>query len=377
MFKRVSVVQRTTYCLRAAGWRCLATATAAALVAIACQPAATNLTDTSEAVDALFAALNDGVQPGAAVMVIRDGEIVHQAGYGYANLEQQTPITADSAFRLASVSKQFTAMSVMVLAEDGSLSFDDPVSRYLPALAPYEGVTIRQMMTHTSGLPEYYDVIDSSAGMPTNADALALLGTIAEPAFPPGDRYEYSNPAYDMLAPLVESVSGKDFATFMRERVFGPAGMQSSYIFDHTEPLIPHRVTGYEPDGAGFRLDDYDPLNHIVGSGGMYSTLNDLFRWDQALYTESLVSRSTLDEAFTTARLDNGEAIDYGFGWRIDNYKGQRRVRHGGSWIGFRTHIARYPDAGLSIVILSNRADFDPESYVDPITDIYFPVTTN
>ncbi len=376
MHNRVNVVRNRTHRLCTQRWRCFGVATAAVLVAVACQPAASDLTESSRKVDALFAPLSEGVQPGAAVMVIRDGQIVHQAGYGYANLEQQTPITAESAFRLASVSKQFTAMAVMVLAEDDSLSYDDPVSRYLPALVPYDGVTIRQMLTHTSGLPEYYDVIDSSVGMPSNADALALLGKIAEPAFAPGERYEYSNPAYDMLAPLVESASGKDFATFMRERVFSPAGMQGSFIFDHTEPAIPHRVTGYEPDGAGFKLNDYDPLNHIVGSGGMYATLDDFFKWDQALYTESLVSRAALDEAFTPARLNNGELTDYGFGWRIEDYKGQRRIRHGGSWVGFRTHIARHPDIGLSIVILSNRADFDPESYVDPITELYFPVAS-
>ena len=360
----------------AAGWRCVITAIVAVSVIAACQRPENVEAPASRKVDALFEALTEGIQPGAAVMVIRDGEIVHQAGYGYANLEEQTPITADSAFRLASVSKQFTAMAIMVLAEEGALSIDDPVSRYLPELAPYEGVTIRQMITHTSGLPEYYDLIDTSTGMPTNADALVFLATMAEPAFAPGEQYEYSNPAYDMLAPLVESVSGQDFATFMRQRVFDPAGMHNSCIFDHSEPAIPHRVTGYEPDGDGFRLNDHDPLNHIVGSGGMYSTLNDFFRWDQALYGESVVSRATIDAAFTPARLNNGEWTDYGFGWRIDDYIGHRRVRHGGSWIGFRTHIARYPDDGLSIVILSNRADFDPESYVDPITDIYFATST-
>lgn len=324
----------------------------------------------------MFAPLTVGVQPGAAVMVIRDGEIVHQAGYGYANLEQQSPIAADSAFRLASVSKHFTAIAIMALEEDGVLALDDPVSLHLPALAAYDGVTIRQMLTHTSGLPEYYEIIDTSAGMPTNADALALLGKIAEPAFAPGERYEYSNPAYDMLAPLVESVSGKDFPTFMRERVFEPAGMHNSFIFDHREPTIPHRATGYEPDGEGFRLKDYDPLNHIVGSGGVYSTLHDLFMWDQALYGESVVRRATLDAAFQPAQLNNGESTGYGFGWRIDDYKGHRRVRHGGSWIGFRTHFARYPDDRLSVVILANRADFDAESYVDPITDIYLDAAT-
>jgi CubicO group peptidase (beta-lactamase class C family) len=360
----------------AKGWRCAITAIVAVSLFAACQRAENVQDPASRKVDALFEALTEGIQPGAAVMVIRDGEIVHQAGYGYANLEKQTPITADSAFRLASVSKQFTAMAIMVLAEDGALSVDDPVSRYLPELAPYEGVTIRHMITHTSGLPEYYDLIDTRSGMPTNADALAFLATMAEPVFVPGEQYEYSNPAYDMLAPLVESVSGQDFATFMRQRVFDPAGMQNSFIFDHSEPAIPHRVTGYEPDGEGFRLNDHDPLNHIVGSGGMYSTLNDFFRWDRALYGENVVSRAAIDAAFTPSRLNNGESTDYGFGWSIDDYIGHRRVRHGGSWIGFRTHIARYPDDGLSIVILSNRADFDPESYVDPITDIYFAATT-
>jgi CubicO group peptidase (beta-lactamase class C family) len=219
----------------------------------------------------------------------------------------------DPAFRLASVSKQFTAMAIMVLAESGALAYDDPVSRYLPQLAPYEGVTIRHLMTHTGGLPEYYDVIDTASGMPTNADALVLLGEMGKSDFPPGDRYEYRNPGYDMLAPLVEAASGTDFASFMRERVFRPAGMQHSLIYDHTRPVVPQRAFGYEPNGDGFSLNDDDPLNAIVGSGGVYSTLKDFFRWDQALYTEVLVSRAALDEALTPARLNNGETTDYGF----------------------------------------------------------------
>jgi CubicO group peptidase (beta-lactamase class C family) len=327
--------------------------------------------DASQQVDALFAPLTAGIQPGAAVMVVRDGEIVHAASYGYADLDNRIPITPDSAFRLASVSKQFTAMAIMVLAESGALAYDDPVSRYLPQLAPYEGVTIRHLMTHTGGLPEYYDVIDTASGMPTNADALVLLGEMGKSDFPPGERYEYSNPGYDMLAPLVEAASGTDFASFMRERVFRPAGMQHSLIYDHTRPVVPQRAFGYEPNGDGFSLNDDDPLNAIVGSGGVYSTLKDFFRWDQALYTEVLVSRAALDEALTPARLNNGETTDYGFGWRLDEYDGRRRVRHGGSWIGFRSHIARYPDDRFSIVILSNRADFRPDDYVDPITAIY------
>ena len=341
-----------------------------------CSDKAPGTSDASPRIDALFAPLTAGIQPGAAVMVIRDGKIVHDAGYGYADLDNRIPITSDSAFNLASVSKQFTAMAIMVLAESGALAYDDPVSRYLPQLAPYEGVTIRHLMTHTGGLPEYYDVIDTRSGMPSNADALALLGEMGmsemgKGVFAPGERYEYSNPGYDMLAPLVEAASGADFASFMRDRIFVPAGMAQSLIHDHTQPVIPQRAFGYEPGGDGYALDDDDPLNGIVGSGSMYATLNDFFRWDQALYGEILVSQAALDEAFTPVVLNGGETWDYGFGWRIDDYEGHRRVRHGGSWVGFRTHIARYPDDRFSIVILSNRADFRPDEYIDPITDIY------
>lgn len=344
-----------------------------ALPLAGCDPAQPGALSRSEQVDALFAEFTEGVQPGAAVMVIEDGEIVHQAGYGYADLEERTPIDADTAFRLASVSKQFTAMAVMLLAGEGLLAYDDPVSGYLPQLSPYSGVTFRHLMTHTGGLPEYYDVIDTSAGMPSNADALALLATMDGTVFTPGDRYEYSNPGYDMLASLVAQVAGQDFAAFMHGRLFAPLGMQGTLVHDHTRPDVPHRAIGYAPneDGEGYVLDNDDPLNGIVGSGGVYSTLNDLYRWDQALYGESLVSRRALEEAFTRARLNDGTGIDYGFGWRIEEHDGHRRVRHGGSWVGFRTHIARCPEEGFSVIILSNRADVNPEEYVERIAAIW------
>ena len=327
----------------------------------------------SAQVDALFAPYVQGVQPGAAVMVVENGEVVHRAGYGYANLQERTPIDASTAFRLASVSKQFTAMAVMLLAEEGRLEYDDPVGDYLPQLSPYQGVTFRHLLTHTGGLPEYYDVIDTSGGMPSNADALALLGTMGGTVFAPGERYEYSNPGYDMLASLVAEVAGESFPAFMRKRIFAPLGMRDTLVHDHTRPDVPHRATGYAPDetGEGYVPDDDDPLNGIVGSGGVYSTLDDLYRWDQALYGQTLVSRAALDEAFSRARLNDGTPIDYGFGWRVEGHDGHLRVRHGGSWVGFRTHIARCPQQRFTVIILSNRADLNPEEYVDRITAIW------
>lgn len=329
--------------------------------------------DQSDAVTALFKDLNEGVQPGAAVMVIRDGAIVFSGGFGYANVEEQIPIDANSTFRLGSVSKQFTAMAIMVLAEEGKLGYDDPVIDYIPQLSKYPGVTIRHLLTHTSGMPDYYDTVDTSGGMPTNADMPAVMASMDSPVFAPGEQYEYSNPAYEMLPLIVEKVSGQTFAEFMDKRVFHPAGMNDSLIYDHTEPEIANRVWGYEPEDGGFTLFDYDELNYLDGSGGMYATLEDFFAWDQALYTEDVVSAATLDKAFTRHTLNNGDEIDYGFGWRLNEYRGHRRIAHGGSWVGFRTSTTRFPDEKLTIVVLTNRTDGEPDSYIDKIADIYLP----
>jgi CubicO group peptidase (beta-lactamase class C family) len=326
-------------------------------------------------VDALFSTYTKGMQPGIAVAVIRDGEIMHEGHYGYADLENTIPITSATAFRLASVSKQFSAMAVMLLEEDGKLSYDDPVSRYLPELEFYDGVTIRHLLLHTSGLPDYYDVMDTAAGMPTNRDAILLLQQMARVDFPPGERYEYSNAAYDTLGPLVEAVSGMRFAEFVRQRIFLPLGMIHSVVHDDALPQIENRAIGYEPDGNGFALNDYDALNAIIGSGGIYSTLNDLYRWDQALYGESLVSRESLEIAFTSGTNNAGEPLEYGFGWRIEDLEGHKVLRHGGSWVGFRTHILRIPDLQFCIVLLSNRADTDAEDFVDRVAAIYLAET--
>jgi len=334
-------------------------------------PASEATATASAQVDRLFAHLTQGIQPGAGVLVVWRGSIAHQAAYGYADVEKRIPLTVDSTFRLDSVSKQFTAMAIMELAEDGRLKYDDPIVKYLPELAAYPGVTVRNLLNHTGGLPEYYDDIDTSSGWPTNKDARVFLGKMAKPVFAPGSRYEYSNPGYDMLAQVVEAASGETFADFVRERIFEPVGMKHSLVHDHTRPHVERRALGYDPDGKGFKLNDEHPLNGIVGSGGVFTTLGDMYLWDQALYSERLVHRATLDEAFTGAVLNNGKKTHYGFAWRMSEYRHSRRIEHGGAWVGFRSHIARYPGIGLTVVILSNRSDFEPPKYIDAITDIY------
>ena len=334
------------------------------------------LADGDARVDALFAYLDQGIRPGAAVLVVRDGKILHQRGYGYANLGTKEHITPQSAFRLASVSKQFTAMGIARLVDQGKLGLDDLVSRYVPQLAAFPGITIRHLLTHTSGLPDYYDVIDTSAWVargeiPGNADVMAYEGGMGKPLFAPGERYEYSNPAYEALPLVIEAVTGMPFREYMAKEVFGPAGMRHSLIHDDTRPAIPNRVLGYSQTETGFEPDDDDPLNGITGSGGQYSTLEDFFAWDQALYTDRLVSAAMLRQIFTSAKLNNGEETGYGLGWMLDTYHGQRRQHHTGSWVGFRTAIERYPDLHFTVVVLGNFEQFEAEQAADQVADLY------
>ncbi len=326
---------------------------------------------TERILDDKFLAYSSGNQPGVAVMLIHNGEVQLQMNYGLEHVERKTPITADTAFRLASVSKQFTAMAVLILQEEGALNLDDAVSMYVPQLAPYKDVTIRHLLLHTGGIPAYYNVIDTSLGMPTNTDAADLLGEMANPRFPAGERYEYSNAGYDMLGPVVEAASGISYAQFMRERIFDELGMNSSFVIDHPLPDIPHRAYGYDPDSNEFWLHDSNPLDAIIGSGGIYSTLNDLYKWDQTLYREGLVSRESLEQMHTSGKSSDGRSLNYGLGWDIDRLSNRRRLYHTGSWVGFRVYIGRLPESNFTLVLLSNRSDFRARHHVDEITAAY------
>jgi len=312
--------------------------------------------------------------PGAAVIVIRDGVVLKRATWGMADLERGVPIETDTAFRLASVSKQFTAMAIMMLAEEGRLSYDDPVTRFLPELSRFgDALTIRHLLTHSGGLPDYYDVMVEISGVerPRTRDALAVLSVWGEPLFEPGERYEYSNPGYELLALIVEEASGKTYSEFVETRIFAPLGMTRSLVFDERAPTIARRAYGYRREGDGFRLDDDDPLNFVIGSGGIYSTVEDLARWDQALYGEELVRAETLAEAFRPSRLTSGEEVPYGFGWRVAKHLGRTRVSHGGEWVGFQNFIARYPDDRFSVIVLSNLAETDSEGLADALAGLY------
>ncbi|GMG88447.1 serine hydrolase domain-containing protein [Biformimicrobium ophioploci] len=314
-----------------------------------------------EKIDALFMRYAGDDVPGAAVMVIRHGEVIYQKGFGWANLETREPVTPSTNFRLASVSKQFTAMAVMQLIERGLLSLDSKLSEALegfPAIG--ETITIRDLLRHTSGLVDYEGLVpDGQSEQVRDADVLKLVSANPEAYFPAGETYQYSNSGYALLALIVESVSGQSFSDYLQEHVFSPAEMYASVAFEKERHKIQNRAYGYSiaENGAVSRTDQ-SVYSAVLGDGGVYSSLNDLFLWDTALYQEELLSPEWRAELFRDQGNGAGEPIQYGFGWRLEDYAGHNVTYHTGSSKGFRNVLYRITDERLTVVILTNRNSY-------------------
>jgi CubicO group peptidase (beta-lactamase class C family) len=339
-------------------------------------------------VDSLMATRVSPSAPGAGVLVVQDGRIVLEKGYGLAVVESRTPIAADTRFLLASVSKQFTAMGIMILAERGKLSYDDRLRRFFPEFPPYaDSITVRHLLNHVAGFPEYEELFMSSGKVgrdwprssstprspyePTAHDALVLLAQSASARFRPGERFEYSNSGYMLLGQIIEKASGQRYAQFLSDNVFRPLGMTQTGVYDETRPAFPNRASSYRPAKEGFAQLDYTPFNAIYGEDNVVTTMGDLFKWDQALYTERLVHNATLRLAFTPGTLNDGSRTTYGFGWRIEPILGLSAVGHAGTWMGFRTIILRFPDKRTTVVVLSNREDFPAGTVAQDVSAIY------
>jgi CubicO group peptidase (beta-lactamase class C family) len=299
-----------------------------------------------------------GDVPGAAVLVLRDGQAVVRASYGLADLETGTPTTPETNYRLASVTKQFTAASILLLAEDGRLTLDDRGRTWLPSLPKAaETVTIRHLLTHTSGLIDYEDVIpESFAAQLHDADVLRLLETQDRTYFRPGTGYRYSNSGYALLALIVQHASGKTFAKFLRERIFQPLGMFNTVAYEEGISTVNNRAFGYTQEAGRWNRTDQDPTSAVLGDGGIYSSIDDLAKWDAALYDGRLLQPSSLRAAFAPATHTDDPEIEYGYGWRITG----ETLWHSGESVGFRNVIVRYPKRHLTVVVLTNRNEPEP-----------------
>jgi CubicO group peptidase (beta-lactamase class C family) len=333
---------------------------------------------TSE-MDALFGEYNRPGLPGASVMVIRDGRMIFAKGYGLANLEEHAVCATNTNFRLASVTKQFTAMAIMILAERKKLSLDETLSDFFPEFPAYgKSVTVRHLLTHTGGLVDYEDVIPKGTEIPVlDRDVLRLLMQQRKTNFPPGSKHRYSNSGYALLALMVEARSGQTFAHFLKANIFEPLKMKQTLAYEQGSSVIANRAFGYSLEGNGFKRTDQSLTSSVLGDGGIYSSVADLFHWDQALYTGKLVSRKMLRLAFTPATETEHPNTGYGFGWYAGAYRGLKELWHSGNSIGFSTRIARYQEKRFSVIILANRTDAKLADLPHRIVDAcLFPAVT-
>lgn len=308
-------------------------------------------------VDALMAEY-DGAVPGASVLVVRDGRAVVRKGYGLADVDGNVKATPATNYRLASVTKQFTAAAILLLVQDGKLQLDDPLRKWLPSLpAVTDAITVRHLLTHTSGLIDYEDVMpEGLTEQLLDRHVLRLLEQQPTTYFPSGSSYRYSNSGYALLALLVEQASGKTFATFLRERIFTPLDMTGSVAYENGISRVAQRAFGHSLKDGVWARTDQSLTSAVLGDGGIYSSIDDLAKWDAALYDDRLLRDDLRLLAFTPSTKTDDPDVQYGFGWRITG----DRLWHSGETIGFRNVIVRDPKRRLTVVILTNRNEPPP-----------------
>ena len=328
---------------------------------------------TGETVDSLMAKYDRAEGPGASVVVIHDGKVAYMHAYGLANVEDRVQATTETDYRLASLTKQFTATAIMLLAEDGKLRYDDRVIDLLPGFPAYaRDVTVRQLLTHTSGLWAYEDFVPDTATIQVkDRDVLALLARADSTYFTPGSAFRYSNSGYAVLALIVERVSGMPFARFLHDRIFEPLGMDSSVAYEKDVSRVPSRAYGYSRRGDGFVRTDQSSTSAVLGDGGIYTSVADLVKWDHALESHALIPAAARRLSWTPNRLDDGTPTNYGFGWFVDQDRGRTRLTHNGETRGFTNAIIRYPDERLSVIVLTNLTNSAPWDVAQRIADVW------
>jgi len=314
--------------------------------------------------------------PGAALLVSRGGKIVRAQGYGLANVELQVAVKPETIFQSGSMGKQFTATAIMMLVEDGKISLDDPLNKYFPdSPAPWKQVTIRELLSHTAGFTDYPKSFDMRRDY-TEAQMLKIVQAIPL-AYAPGTSWSYSNLGYLTLGILIHKVTGEFYGDFLQQRIFRPLGMNTTRIISEAD-IVPNRAAGYRLVKGALKNQEWvSPTVNTTADGSLYFSIMDLAKWDAALYGEGLLKQSSLEKMWTIAKLKNGKPNSghYGFGWFIENKKGDNVVEHEGQWQGFETMISRYRDDKLTVVVLTNLDSAAPGAIADRVAEIYLART--
>ena len=349
-------------------------------------------------IDALFSTVTSPDAPGLAVLVCQNGKTVFESGYGVRDLRAKSRIDAQTSFRLASFTKQFTAMAIMLLVHDGRLRYNETLPEILADFPGYgKSITVRDLLNHVSGLPDYEDLMERAekANGPLwspekqiqDTEVLELLKKEKAGKFAPGTSWSYSNSGYVVLGLIVGKASGKPYGQFLRERIFAPLKMDHTIVYQKGVNEVSNRALGHSRENDSLKETDQSATSATLGDGGIYSNLEDLAKWDDALRNHSLLNEKEMQPALTPVKLkdgsephwpteandDNlhpGKPVSYGFGWFLDPYNAHRRMWHTGSTMGFRTVIERFLDDHLTVIILSNRVDLDPEKFSLQVADM-------
>lgn len=318
--------------------------------------------------------------PGVQVGIYRHGKVVLAKGYGSANVELGVPVRPEMVFQSGSVGKQFTATGVMLLVEDGRVSLEDSITKYFAgAPASWQPIKVKHLLSHTSGLGQYanhertqpFGPFDLQEQM-TEDQVLKRIQALSID-FPVGERWLYCDTNYVLLGILIHKVTGQFYGDFLAQRIFKPLGMGATRTISNID-IVPNRVAGYQLDGESLKNQKWvSPFYSSTGDGALYFNVLDLAKWDAALYTEKLLKKSTLEQMWTPAVLNNGERniAHYGFGWFIRSIRGRKLIEHGGGWQGFTAHIARYVDDGITVVVLSNLSSADSSKMAHAIAGLY------
>jgi len=305
---------------------------------------------------------------------MKNDTVIFKKGYGAANLEENHAVTTKTNFRLASITKEFTAMCIMVLSERGQLSYDDRLEKFFPEfVSKGKSITLRQLLNHTSGLLDYESFVpDSQTYQVTDNDCLRLLSTTDSLYFTSGTQYQYSNSGYALLALIVEKVSGKRFADFVKENIFDPVGMSTSVAYENGVSVVSNRAYGYSLNNEVWIQTDQSNTSAVLGDGGIYSNVEDMSRWISSLWHFRIIPESLQRQAWSDARLNDGTSIPYGMGWHTETYRGVHHPHHAGSTRGFRNHILVFPDRKCMVIILTNRNEGTPITEVKKIADLFW-----
>ncbi len=313
-------------------------------------------------VDSLLSDYEKANNPGASLYIQKNNEIIINKGFGLANIEENIHVTSETNFRLASITKQFTAMAILKLIEQGKLKFEYSLTEIFPGFPQYgRFITIKHLLQHTSGLLSYESLLpDTLTVQVKDKDVLDIMMKQTETYFEPGSQFRYSNSGYALLAMIVKETSGKSFAEFLHENIFLPLGMKNTIVHEEGITTVANRAYGYDRiEDKTFEKKDQSLTSAVLGDGGIYSSVNDMLKWIKALGKDELLSYELLKETMTRGILSNGENFDYGYGWRLDRYNDKEMIYHTGSSTSFRNILVLIPDENFLLIFLSNRNEGD------------------